>query len=228
MRPVGFSTGALAKGDFRRALERLRATDATAVELSALRGAELAPLLAALDDLDLARFEHVSVHAPGRFPAREEGDLVARFVPVAERGWPIVVHPDAIHEPARWAPLGPLLLLENMDRRKPGRTADELAPFFARLPEAGLCLDLAHARQVDPTMAEAERLVERSGDRLREIHLSELDDRGEHHRLSPASADAFRRLARRLPAGVPVILESPFRQGDPAAELAAARSLLAG
>jgi hypothetical protein len=228
MRPVGFSTGALAKGDFRRALERLRATDATAVELSALRAAELAPLLAALDDLDLAPFRHVSVHAPGRFPARDEPALVETLGPIAERGWPVVLHPDAIHDPSAWEALGPLLLIENMDRRKPGRTAAELAPLLARLPEAGLCLDLAHARQVDPTMGEAERLIERFGDRLRAIHLSELDDRGEHHRLSPASEDAFRPLARRLPAGVPVILESPFRQEDPAGELAAARSLLAG
>ena len=37
----GFSTGALALGDFRRALELLQGVDADAVELSALREKEL-------------------------------------------------------------------------------------------------------------------------------------------------------------------------------------------
>jgi len=45
MRLVGFSTGALAFADFRRGLQMLRETGAKAVELSALRAAELDPLM---------------------------------------------------------------------------------------------------------------------------------------------------------------------------------------
>ena len=41
MRTFGISTGALAYGDFRRALEMLRRYDTNAVELSALRQPEL-------------------------------------------------------------------------------------------------------------------------------------------------------------------------------------------
>jgi hypothetical protein len=41
----GFSTGALAPGDFRRALELLRGVDADAVELSTLREQELPSLM---------------------------------------------------------------------------------------------------------------------------------------------------------------------------------------
>jgi len=47
MRPLGFSTGALAKGDFRAGVEIQRSLGTTAVELSALRDSELPPLLTA-------------------------------------------------------------------------------------------------------------------------------------------------------------------------------------
>ena len=65
--PIGFSTGALAYADFRRGLEMARAPECTAVELSALRHAELYPLLDSLDSLDLAQFEYISIHAPSQF-----------------------------------------------------------------------------------------------------------------------------------------------------------------
>ena len=67
MRPLGFSTGALSKGDFARgiALQRPHQT-IRAVELSALRDHELEPLVRAVDSLDLSRFDYVSVHAPSK------------------------------------------------------------------------------------------------------------------------------------------------------------------
>lgn len=66
MRPFGFSTGSLAFGDFRRALKMMERIPLDAVELSALREDELHPLLDALASLELARFTHVSLHAPSR------------------------------------------------------------------------------------------------------------------------------------------------------------------
>ena len=45
MRPIGFSTGALAFADFRRGLALTRKAECAAVELSALRQAELFPQL---------------------------------------------------------------------------------------------------------------------------------------------------------------------------------------
>ena len=41
------------------------------------------------------------------------------------------------------------------DRKGTGRTADEIEPFFEALPDAGFCLDVAHAWSIDPTMAVA-------------------------------------------------------------------------
>ena len=45
MRRIGFSTGAIARGDFRTALTRMQEHEIEAVELSALRIDELAPLI---------------------------------------------------------------------------------------------------------------------------------------------------------------------------------------
>jgi hypothetical protein len=67
MRPIGFSTGALAYADFQRGLAMMRCKKLQALELSALRQDELVPLLDALVALDLSEFEYVSIHAPSQF-----------------------------------------------------------------------------------------------------------------------------------------------------------------
>lgn len=212
-RPIGFSTGALERGDFRAGLSWLRDHRIRAVELSALRFGELEPLVTALDSLgfddDDSGFDYISLHAPSSFPPEQEETVLALLRPVIDRGWNIVVHPDVIHDPDRWRPLGEKLLLENMDRRKPlGRTARELEECFSRLPEARFCLDLAHARDMDPTLALLANLVDRFRDRLAEIHISELDSSCHHVPLSNWAMMDFRRFAHRFPPGVPVIIES--------------------
>ena len=217
MRFVGFSTGALAGSDFRRGVELARGAGLAAVELSALRRDELGPLVEALDELDadLAHFRDVIFHAPSAFDPDDEARVVALLERVWERGVPIVVHPDVIHTDALWRRFGDGLRIENMDLRKAvGQTAADLAPYFARLPQARFCLDLAHARQVDPTMAEAERMLLGFLGRLEEVHLSDVDPDSRHHRLTPEAADDFRELAPLLPDWVPLVLESPL--GDDA------------
>ena len=66
MHPIGFSTGALALGDFRAALGMLEAHSCKVLELSALRETELPTLMDSLDRLDLSPFDYISVHAPSR------------------------------------------------------------------------------------------------------------------------------------------------------------------
>ena len=56
MRTIGFSTGALARGDFRRALLMLVDKPVNAIELSALRQGELSLLVEQLATLDLEKF----------------------------------------------------------------------------------------------------------------------------------------------------------------------------
>ncbi|MCA9664088.1 MAG: hypothetical protein KC503_00825 [Myxococcales bacterium] len=198
-----------------------------AVELSALREAELPVLVDALAELDLTGIDYVSVHVPSRVAPEQERSVVELLAAVAERRWPLVVHPDAIHDVTLWRRFGPLLCLENMDRRKPtGRTADELACWFETFPEAGFCFDLGHARQVDPTMIEARLLLERFADRLLQLHVSEVASSSKHQRLSWLSIEAFRTLANDIPEAVPVILESPVDESEIGEEIGRARSAL--
>jgi hypothetical protein len=209
MRLVGFSTGALAYADFRRGLHLLDGSRARAVELSALRMDELGPLLEALDSLDLGRYEFVSVHAPSGLAPLHERQVVKKLMTIAERGWPVVVHPDSIHDVSLWRPLGKSLCIENMDKRKPvGRTRDELARWFHDLPDASFCLDLAHARQIDPTMTEAYLMLRDFGSRLAEVHLSEINSACKHEPISYSASLAYGRVASLIPSSVPIILES--------------------
>lgn len=227
MSGIGFSTGSLAKSDVRRALRLLEPHATEAVELSALRTHELAPLLGLISHLALHDYTHVSVHAPSAFSTTEEPAIAAALRPVAERGWLVVVHPDTIRAPRLWRGFGDRLCIENMDHRKPvGRTVQELKPVFARLPEASFCFDVAHARQCDPSMGEAFRLLDAFRDRLAEVHVSELDAHSRHVRLSPAGMWACQRVAELIPLEIPVIIEAPVQPCEIDAELEASLEAL--
>src|SRR5882724_2943920 len=128
MRRIGFSTGALARGNFHSALEMMNRHNLDVVELSALRVGELGPLVEAIPGLDLSGFHFVSIHAPSKFAPEEEAGVLGLLRPLADQGYYIVVHPDVIFNANRWRVLADRLLIENMDKRKPiGRTAGELA-----------------------------------------------------------------------------------------------------
>jgi hypothetical protein len=227
MATVGFSTGALALGDFDRGLAMLSSKHADAVELSALRFGELPRLAKAissrLEELQ-RRYRYVAFHAPTDDP--DEQGLVERLQTIAERGINIVVHPDTIQDVSKWLRLADHLCIENMDSRKAtGRTAKELGWFFERLPEAKLCFDIAHARQVDPTMTEATRILSAFGDRLAHVHLSEVNGKGKHFAMSFIAKRAYEPLADVL-SSVPVILESPVEESGIEPEIEEARKML--
>jgi len=210
MRTIGFSTGSIVPGDVPAALAMLRQAGVEVVELSALRIAELPVLVQTADSLLLEGFRHISVHAPSRFELDDEARVVGQLQELAGRGWPIVVHPDVIHTDTLWRGFGSMLWVENMDKRKPiGRTAAELERIFCRLPDAGLCLDLAHARQCDPSMLETHRILHSHTERLRQVHLSEVSSASRHTPLSYGAIHDFCRVSDEIPDDVPVILESP-------------------
>lgn len=227
MNVIGFSTGAIALDDFATALRLLAPTRANAVELSALRAAELPALLAALP-LRLSelqrRYKYISFHAPTNFD--DERGLVQQLKIIADMGLNIVVHPDTIHDFAAWRLLGARLCIENMDSRKPtGRTADELAPYFHRLPEARLCFDVAHARQVDSSMTEAVRILRRYAGRLAQVHISEVNSKGRHFTMSFAAKLAYEPFAAQL-SQIPVIIEAMVKRDEIVSEIVATEKIL--
>ena len=227
MRPIGFSTGALAYADFRRGLAMSRDKAVQAIELSALRQNELTPLLDALNELGLAGFEHIAIHAPSQFDRNCEGGLCARLRNEIWRGWPMVLHPDTLYDLSLWRELGPAICIENMDKRKTvGRSARELETIFKHLPDAKFCFDIGHARQFDPTMTEAYLILREFGPRLSQVHVSEVNTRSKHDPLSYAAIIAFQEVAHLIPSDVPLILETPVSEDQMEAEIAKVREAL--
>jgi hypothetical protein len=223
MKRIGFSTGALARGDFRRALQMLRDKDVNAVELSALRQDELAPLVEQLGQLDLSRFQYISFHAPSAMEPAYEPTALELLRQVANRRWPIIVHPDAMHTPSAWTCFGDSLCIENMDNRKPiGQNADDLAKFFEAMPHASLCFDIGHARQVDPTMSEAWAILQRFRHKIKQLHVSEVNTQSKHDPISWESKLAFQKVSYLLPVDVPIILESRVEESEIDEEIKAA------
>ncbi len=213
--PLGTSTGALVerRGDWAALVEEAQRTSTFAVELAALSADELPGLVHFLSIAPPLPFRFISLHAPSKGRRQRETQLVAMLLEVVRSVDAIVVHPDTIDDPERYHALGSALVLENMDARKGGgRTAAELEPYFAALPQAGLCFDIAHAASVDETLQEGRELLDRFGARLRHVHVSSLDDDCHHVSLTAADEERFAPLLRRC-RDVPWILEAPLPSG---------------
>ena len=218
----GFSTGSIAQGDFERGLKIASTGETKAIELSALRESELSPLLKWIDGLGdrLASFEHISFHAPSRRVDLTELQFVSKLKPIADRGWAIIVHPDVIEDFSCWKSLGRAVCIENMDKRKRiGRTAAHLEWIFERLPDATFCFDIGHAKQVDPSMQEAEKFLRFFSDRLRQVHMSYVNSSCRHERLNRESMLAFSRLSHWFADSTAVILETPVSESEVAEEI---------
>lgn len=223
---IGFSTGSLAYGDFNRGIAVLDGKQANVVELSALREAELEPLIHAMDHLDLHQFKYVSFHAPNKIKDYSEAKVVELLHKVAERGWPIILHPDTIKDFNLWRQLGSSLCIENMDKRKPfGRTTQDLNRIFDLLPEAGFCFDLAHVKQVDPTMTEGLLMLKQFMSRLRQLHISDVNSMSTHEPLNLEALISYRRLSYLMPKNIPVVIESPVLESQIQDEIKAASYL---
>jgi Xylose isomerase-like TIM barrel len=208
---VGCSTGYMEseRGDWPRLVAQAAAVSSLAVELSAVSEPELPGLLDYLLSAPQLPFRYVSVHAPSKVRELPEAELVAILAGLPPWIDAIVVHPDTIQDPDSYRPLGRLLVLENMDSRKPaGRTVDELDGLFEALPQAGLCFDIAHAKAVDETLNGGDAILKRFADRLRHVHLSSLDAECHHVSLSSEDEELFTPLLESC-RDVPWILEAP-------------------
>ncbi|MFT3909355.1 MAG: hypothetical protein QM737_08025 [Ferruginibacter sp.] len=211
---IGFSTGSLAKGDFKHALNMLKShPNSHAIELSALRELELPLLVDSIPKLDLKQYKYISVHAPSKLINFSEDILINLLQKITSLKIPIIVHPDIIIDFEKWLQFGEFLCIENMDKRKSiGRTAEDLLKLFARLPEATFCLDLAHAKQIDPTMIEAAKMLRLFSRRLRQFHISDVISDSTHVPINIEAILAFRKIEKLIPRSIPFIIESPVSE----------------
>lgn len=211
--PVGASTGYMSelRGDWPAQVDAAWDVSRFAVELSALGEEELDGLAGYLRDEPRLPFGYLSVHGPSKNRAMPEPDLVALLADLVPLVSGIVMHPDTIGDPAPYRALGRKLLLENMDARKPdGRTVDELDVWFAELPNAGFCFDIAHAWSIDEDMSVGAELLDAFRARLRHLHVSSLSSDLHHMPLTEDHEALFTPLLRRC-RDVPWILEAPLR-----------------
>ncbi len=196
-----------ARGDWPELVGRAAHTSTYATELSALSREELPALVAYLSGAPRLAFRYVSVHAPTKRVGGQAQAVVDELLALPAWVRAVVTHPDVIDDAAPYRELGARIVLENMDDRKPvGRTVEELEAAFVRLPDAGFCLDVAHAWSVDPTLGLAHSLLDRFRSRLRHVHLSSLDG-GAHTTLTEAHEALFEDVLSRC-KDVPWILEA--------------------
>ncbi len=211
----GFSTGSLAKGDFKEALRILESVTNSilAIELSTLRENELPVLIEALPTLSLENYSHISVHAPSKIINLSEDEIINYLLKVTEFNFPIIVHPDIIVNFEKWKVFGALLCIENMDKRKAiGRTSEDLKFIFDNLPDASFCLDIAHAKQIDQTMAECVKMLRMFSHKLIQFHISDVTSDCNHVPINLEAIESYRKVSTLVPKNIPFIIESPVTQ----------------
>ncbi len=210
MHLIGWSTGAiLPKGDkanYPLAIELLKSTPFTCIELSVLREWELPVFLEYLPDLDTSSFDKVSFHCC-KLKELTEIELFKKIEPVIEKGWDIINHPDLMQSIC-WKDLGNQILIENLENRKPtGRTVEEMEKIFEVYPDASMCFDIGHAQQVDPTMELGREMCIKFASKVKEIHLSEVDPISCAHKpINHDTLRAFGKITDVFP-DCPIILE---------------------
>jgi len=212
----GIATGAyVAERDtWPSALERARREGWRALELTAIRLERLEGLVRLLaDDSDaLDGFERVSVHAPANDVRADPATIVelVRHLP-----YDIVLHPDIYRGQGWIRELGSRAVFENMDVTKGfGRDARDLSEIFRALPEAAFCLDVAHVRTNDPSLALGHDLLDRHGGRLRQLHVSGIEPDGTHRPTTDADLTLYAPLLERC-GGVPWLLEAELAEVEP-------------
>lgn len=212
-RKIGMSTGAMPDyyGRWPQLASESANVSTAAVELSALSEAELPSLVRFLTQRPALPFLFVSVHGPAKGRQLSEQKLVEILLAIAGHVDAIVMHPDAMAEPSCFRALGSKLVIENMDNRKrTGQSAADLSEYFAELPKARLCLDVAHAASADPTLGVAHEILDVHGPRLLHLHLSSLDEECHHLSLTETDEQRFMPVLDRC-RDVPWILEAAPR-----------------
>lgn len=211
--PVGASTGYMygLRRDWPAQVEQAWHLSPFAIELSALAEHELDDLAGYLASSPPLPFRYLSIHGPSKGRTLPEPALTARLEQLSALADGIVMHPDTIQDPAPYRTLGRKLVLENMDARKEdGRSVDELARWFAELPQAGFCFDIAHSWSIDETMSAGVDLLDAFRSRLRHLHVSSLSPELHHQPLTEEHEELFMPLLQRC-LDVPWILEAPPR-----------------
>jgi hypothetical protein len=200
----GIATGSYVdeRDDWPAAIARAAREGWPYLELTAVGGSRL-DLLEAIDTTSLEPFARVSLHTPSHGYTADELLEQIRALPFT---CDLVLHPDVWRDEPLIA-LRQRAVFENMDLNKEyGRSVDDMAEVFARFPQAGFCLDVAHVWTNDPSLALGHDLLDAFGDRLRQLHVSGIEPDGTHRDTTEADLELYAPLLGRC-RSVPWILE---------------------
>jgi hypothetical protein len=207
----GIATGAFVdeRDDWAAAAGRAAREGWAAIELTALTEERFAALELFLkgDEDAFSGFERVSIHAPTAFRESSAADVVAALC-AGTADSDVILHPDVYSGEGSVVKLGARAVFENMDCQKTfGRDVDDLRIVFDRFANAGFCLDVAHCRTNDETLALAHELLDAFGERLRQVHVSGIEPDGTHRPTTSADLDSYAGVLNRCTA-VPWLLEA--------------------
>jgi uncharacterized protein (UPF0276 family) len=122
------------------------------------------------------------------------------------------LHPDVYAGEPSVMSLGGRAVFENMDCQKDfGRTTTDLESVFGTFPAAGFCLDVAHVRTNDRTLGLAHELLDSLGARLRQLHVSGIEDDGTHRATTIDDLKLYEPVLTRC-RHVPWLLETELVQ----------------
>ena len=110
-----------------------------------------------------------------------------------------MIHPPYLYTTDVWRQFGNDLCIENMDQRQYGQTKYEMKQIFKRFPEASFCFDIAHTRQLDPSMDEGRKIIKTFNSKCREVHISEVRQDNRHITISPECANDFKKISHLIP-----------------------------
>lgn len=157
--------------------------------------------------LSLSSFDRVSIHAPGRAARGSQRDVLGTLTSL-RTDFDIVLHPDVYVGEQAVSQLREQAVFENMDCQKDfGRDVRDLRAVFAEFPNAGFCLDVAHVWTNDPTLTLAYELIDRFGERLRQVHVSGIEEDGTHRSTTPQDLALYEPVLA-LCTHVPWLLET--------------------
>ncbi len=207
----GIATGAFVeeRDDWDRAVARARAEGWRFIELTAITEDRLDALVPFLDGKrsGLDGFERVSIHAPITKPHTSAAALADKLVTLAWE-FDTVFHPDGYRQEQSLLRLGRRVVFENMDNQKTfGQGTADLGTVFDAFPQAGFCLDVAHVWTNDPSLRLGHDLLDKFGQRLRQLHVSGIEPDGTHRPTTRADLDLFAPVLARC-SHVPWLLEA--------------------
>ncbi len=209
MHPIGFTTGSFYKVGVVRGLEILEDSPFVTVEISLRKN--FSTLIDYIVEKDFSKYDNIFFHIPKLKEVGEnvtEEEMIKMVLPFKDRGWNIVLHPDEIVDFSLWEEFGSQLCVENMESRKGfGRTVEEMEIVFEKLPNASMCFDIGHAKQMDATMELGRNLCSKFYDRIKTIHFSDVTPNCKHAVVTDSILELFSPIIAMTPKDCFIILE---------------------